>query len=186
MSPSEKNSYCNYRAFAFIAKWMEGGNCIKYKLMSATNSAVNTAQLRILFKSKPFIMPQLKDKLLMLTTSYCIYHFQCSCSAGYIGQTSRRLSKRMREHLPSWLLKGELKQIRSAFGGFWPPRQSVDFIQSYSSHSFHQQQMGATKVFGYCWSNSNQAIKSFAVQTEVYSPFACSPLARLDVSSCLP
>uniref|UniRef100_A0A0X3PK17 GIY-YIG domain-containing protein n=1 Tax=Schistocephalus solidus TaxID=70667 RepID=A0A0X3PK17_SCHSO len=44
----------------------------------------------------------------------CNYSFTCSCGAGYVGRTSRRLSKRIREHLPAWLRKGEVKSINSA------------------------------------------------------------------------
>uniref|UniRef100_A0A0X3P332 GIY-YIG domain-containing protein n=1 Tax=Schistocephalus solidus TaxID=70667 RepID=A0A0X3P332_SCHSO len=44
----------------------------------------------------------------------CIYSFTCSCGAGYIGRTSRCLSKRIKEHIPAWLSKGEVKSIKSA------------------------------------------------------------------------
>ena len=47
------------------------------------------------------------------TTSVCVYKFNCSCGISYIGRTTRRLSKRIKEHLPSWLGKGVVKKINS-------------------------------------------------------------------------
>ena len=37
---------------------------------------------------------------------FCMYSFTCSCGAGYIGRTTRRLSDRVREHHPRALTTG--------------------------------------------------------------------------------
>ena len=50
----------------------------------------------------------------MLATSKCISQFTCSCGAGYIGHTSRKLSKRISEHYPPWYEKGQLKVSKSS------------------------------------------------------------------------
>ena len=44
----------------------------------------------------------------------CVYQFNCSCGASYIGRTQRALSLRIREHVPAWLGKGVTKSINSA------------------------------------------------------------------------
>ncbi|KAL3313498.1 hypothetical protein Ciccas_007893 [Cichlidogyrus casuarinus] len=47
----------------------------------------------------------LKDKL--DTESNVIYKFDCACGACYIGRTQRRLSERISEHIPAWLVPGD-------------------------------------------------------------------------------
>ena len=84
------------------------------RLQNAISSAFNAAELRLMFTTKPMLIQRLKDKMSPSTTSMCIYQFQCSCSAGYIGRTSRHLAKRMREHLPVWWLKGEKRTTKSS------------------------------------------------------------------------
>ena len=44
----------------------------------------------------------------------CIYTFDCSCGASYVGRTTRQLSKRIREHIPTWFGKGQQKSINSS------------------------------------------------------------------------
>ena len=64
------------------------------------------AQLKISYATYS-ILPQLvKDKLPGLTT--------CSCGASYWGRTTRRLSARIKEHHPAWLIKVRTGNIRSA------------------------------------------------------------------------
>ena len=44
-----------------------------------------------------------------------LYKFRCRCGDEYIGQTTRRLCKRVREHLPSWFgRRAPPEKIRSA------------------------------------------------------------------------
>ena len=42
----------------------------------------------------------------------CIYQFDCSCGASYLGRTAGDLSKRIAEHHPVWLDKDVVKSIR--------------------------------------------------------------------------
>ncbi|CAH8437364.1 unnamed protein product [Heterobilharzia americana] len=44
----------------------------------------------------------------------CIYQFNCSCGANYIGRTMRQFYRRISEHHPSWLTKGKIRTINSS------------------------------------------------------------------------
>ncbi|BHF76073.1 hypothetical protein SprV_0501917100 [Sparganum proliferum] len=87
---------------------------LRRRLDQAVSRTFPAARVQIAFSTNPILRGEGKDKLPPQTTSMCIYSFTCSCGAGYIGRTSRRLSKRIREHLPAWLAKGETRRIDSA------------------------------------------------------------------------
>ena len=72
------------------------------------------ADLKLMFNTMPILMQQAKDKLSSSTTSMCVYKFNCSSRVSYIGHTTRRFSKRIKEHLPSWLGKDVVKRIHSS------------------------------------------------------------------------
>ncbi|BHF74316.1 hypothetical protein SprV_0501740100 [Sparganum proliferum] len=55
---------------------------------------------RVCFTNSPFLRLGGKDGLPLEAISMCIYSFTCSCGAGYIRRTTRRLVKRVREHMP--------------------------------------------------------------------------------------
>ena len=84
------------------------------RLSKVVDSTFPAAKLKLTFSTFPLLTPQLKDRLPSSTTSMCIYQFNCSCGAGYVGRTTRRLSTRIREHHPAWLGKGVVKGIRSS------------------------------------------------------------------------
>ena len=84
------------------------------RLSKVVDSTFPAAKLKLTFSTFPLLKPQLKDRLPSSTTSMCIYQFNCSCGAGYVGRTTRRLSTRIREHHPAWLGKGVVKGIRSS------------------------------------------------------------------------
>nr|VZH95510.1 unnamed protein product [Spirometra erinaceieuropaei] len=87
---------------------------VKRRLKTAITSAFPAANLRVCFTNSPLLRLGGKDRLPLQATSMCIYSFTCSCGAGYIGRTTRRLEKRVREHIPAWLGKGEKKSISSS------------------------------------------------------------------------
>nr|VZH93500.1 unnamed protein product [Spirometra erinaceieuropaei] len=87
---------------------------VKRRLKTAITSAFPAANLRVCFTNSPLLRLGGKDQLPLQATSMCIYSFTCSCGAGYIGRTTRRLEKRVREHIPAWLGKGEKKSISSS------------------------------------------------------------------------
>ena len=84
------------------------------RLSKVVDSTSPVAKLKLTFSTYPLLKPQLKDRLPSSTTSMCIYQFNCSCGADYVGRTIRRLSTRIREHHPAWLGKGVVKGIRSS------------------------------------------------------------------------
>ena len=87
---------------------------LKYRLRKAINGTFPAARLNLTFTTQGILRSNSKDKLSSLTTSMCIYKFNCSCGASYLGRTTRQLSKRIREHLPVWFSKGLVKQTNSS------------------------------------------------------------------------
>ena len=76
------------------------------KLKKAVTQTYFAADVRLSFSSRPLFRQNLKDKVPQVATSMCIYQFACSCGDGYIGRTTRMLSKRMSEHIPAAYIKG--------------------------------------------------------------------------------
>nr|CAH8861090.1 unnamed protein product [Trichobilharzia regenti] len=87
---------------------------LKCRLNRAIDRTFPAAKLVLNFSTKPVLTQQVKDKLPKMASSMCIYEFNCSCGASYIGRTQRALSMRAREHVPVWLSKGVTKGINSA------------------------------------------------------------------------
>ncbi|CAI2725421.1 unnamed protein product [Schistosoma spindalis] len=90
------------------------GEMLRLKLSRSIQRTFNAGELQLIFSTRPIITPRLKDKLPRLATSFCIYQFNCSCGASYIGRCSRNLYIRAREHLPVWLSKGIVKTVNSS------------------------------------------------------------------------
>ena len=84
------------------------------KLSSAVHQVYGAANLRVLFTSVPAIRLQHKDIVPGSAASFCVYSFTCSCGAGYIGRTTRRLSDRVREHHPVWINNTTKKTANSS------------------------------------------------------------------------
>ena len=82
-----------------------------YKSLSTTFPA---ATLRSWFTTYPMLNLSLKDKLPVHDQSMLVYSFSCCCAAEYIGRTTRKLSKRIKEHHPAWIGSGVTKAINSA------------------------------------------------------------------------
>ena len=78
------------------------------------NSTFYAAKTQIFFTSCPIIHPNLKDTIPRLDQSMLLYKFRCRCGSEYLGQTTRKLSKRVREHLPNWFLRGETRPNTSS------------------------------------------------------------------------
>ena len=72
------------------------------------------SKLVVIMKTTPIPQRSAKDPLPPRDTKNVIYQFTCSCSRKYIGRTGRKLSGRMKEHLPSWLMKGEKRASHSS------------------------------------------------------------------------
>ncbi|BHF83836.1 hypothetical protein SprV_0902698300 [Sparganum proliferum] len=87
---------------------------VRRRLTTAITRAFPAVKLRVCFTNSPLLRLGGKDRLPLEATSMCIYSFTCSCGAGYIGRTTRRLVKRVREHMPAWLDRGETRSISSS------------------------------------------------------------------------
>ncbi|CAH8467835.1 unnamed protein product [Heterobilharzia americana] len=87
---------------------------LKNHLCKSISRTFIAARLRLTFISRNLFSVCVKDKLPCLAASMCIYQFTCSCEARYIGHSQRMLSKRIREHVPVCLYKGERKSVRSS------------------------------------------------------------------------
>ncbi|CAH8613781.1 unnamed protein product [Schistosoma rodhaini] len=84
------------------------------RLRRAVQKTFNAARLSTVFYNRPTIRTVNKDRLPEFATSMCIYQFNCSCGASYIGRTIRQVRQRITEHHPSWLTKGQIKGIKSS------------------------------------------------------------------------
>ena len=62
-------------------------------------------RLRTIFTTRQLFNCRTKDRTPTLDLSDVIYKFTCSCESCYVGRTSRRLRKRINEHVPPLLLK---------------------------------------------------------------------------------
>ena len=84
------------------------------RLTHAVKNTFNASIVRLHFTSSLLLRLRLKDKVSDFAASFRVYCFTCSCGAGYIGCTIRRLSERIREHHLPWLGSGVIKSIDSS------------------------------------------------------------------------
>ena len=75
-------------------------NRLEKELKVITRNCYHAVEPRVIFQSKPILSHANKDRIPMSNTSMIIYHYKCYCENNYIGQTSRRLIDRMKEHIP--------------------------------------------------------------------------------------
>ena len=80
------------------------------RIRMAVNATFYAAKPLVSFKSLPTVRPNLKDSIPRRDQSMLLYKFRCQCGSEYIGQTTRRLCKRIREHVPNWFLRGEVRE----------------------------------------------------------------------------
>ena len=70
------------------------------KIKSMTESIYYAITPRIVFVSKPVLKIELKDPIPFMEKSCVVYRYNCFCKRSYIGQTSRHLRTRIKEHVP--------------------------------------------------------------------------------------
>ena len=73
---------------------------IKKKIVDITSKTYHAVNLRVLFMSKPILQRSGKDLMTPKEKSLVVYKFKCCCDSSYIGQTSRHLTTRIKEHVP--------------------------------------------------------------------------------------
>ena len=88
--------------------------CQQSSLVYATTRTFPAANLRLHFSSSSLLCFQLKDMVFVFSTSFCVHSFTYSCGACYIGQTTRRLTDRIRKHHPKWLHDGSNQTVWSS------------------------------------------------------------------------
>ena len=84
------------------------------RLHHSLQQTFHAATLKSWFSTRPLLSLSLKDKLPVHSQNMLVYSFTCSCTAEYVGRTTRQLNMRMREQHPLWLRSGDQKSIRSA------------------------------------------------------------------------
>ena len=87
---------------------------LKRKINHEVSSVYSTVEIRVIPITRPQWCQNLKDRLPLETESNVLYEFNCTCGSKYIGRTERRLSQRMAEHVPRWLLHGERRPKTSS------------------------------------------------------------------------
>jgi hypothetical protein len=89
-------------------------NHISRSLRGAVQRTFPAADVLFLSKTTRLPLPPVKDSLPILSTSQCVYKYECTCGSTYVGRTERQLSVRVSEHLPKWLRNSLEKTARSA------------------------------------------------------------------------
>ena len=75
------------------------------ELKVMTRRCFYSVEPRVIFTSKPILSHVLKDHIPVNDTSLVIYQFQCCCESNYVGKTKRRLTDRIKEHIPACVKK---------------------------------------------------------------------------------
>ena len=65
-----------------------------------TEKVYRASNSRVIFTSAAVFNPQGKDLISYKHKSCVVYTYECCCSNSYIGQTSRHLETRIKEHVP--------------------------------------------------------------------------------------
>ena len=78
-----------------------------------TNKCFAAANPIIIYETNKMPFKSIKDKLTPIDKTNVIYQYKCECGSTYIGRTGRKLSRRIKEHLPIWVFKGEKRNSNS-------------------------------------------------------------------------
>jgi hypothetical protein len=109
MTVPKKNVYIQ-----FSFKGDDVASLISRRLRCALERTFPAAELVCLFKTTRIPLPQVKDSFPVLSTSHCVYKYECTCGSTYVGRTERKLSVRAAEHLPKWIYGQVMKSARSS------------------------------------------------------------------------
>ena len=97
--------------------WLgEKSERFSHLISKAVLSTYNAVKLCPVFSSNPILPSSQKDILPSQEKSKIIYQFQCAhCGSAYVGKTSRRLSERIKEHIPSSIRKknNQIEKLKS-------------------------------------------------------------------------
>ena len=73
---------------------------IERNIKKLTEKIYRAAKPRVIFTSSSVLSPKGKDLTSNKHKSCIVYTFECCCLNSYIGQTSRQLETRIKEHIP--------------------------------------------------------------------------------------
>ena len=73
---------------------------IENSIKKMTEKVYRASNPRVIFTSTSILNPKGKDHISHNHKSCVVYTFKCCCSNSYIGQTSRHLETRIKEHVP--------------------------------------------------------------------------------------
>ena len=82
-----------------------------------TEKVYRASNSRVIFTSAAVFNPQGKDLISYKHKSCVVYTYECCCSNSYIGQTSRHLETRIKEHVPKCVkeyIKDQPKKMGNA------------------------------------------------------------------------
>ena len=75
---------------------------------SYVSSTYNSVNVRVIFSTQSMLHSNLKDTLPKINKSEIVYQFTCNrCDSEYIGKSSRQLSERIKEHVPSQIRRSQ-------------------------------------------------------------------------------
>ena len=102
---------------------------------------IKTAVKRCYFAVEPCIVYTIrqllpaakKDVLPALHQSNIVYQFLCHCNRWYVGRTSQRLQRRIKQHMPKTILQEHISQDQSTLAYSCKPIRSLKTETSFSA-----------------------------------------------------
>ncbi|MEL7308443.1 MAG: reverse transcriptase domain-containing protein [Pseudomonadota bacterium] len=73
------------------------------RVFQSVKDAFPAANPRFVFATRRIPIRPLKDSVAALGKSHVVYKFCCDCGSSYVGRTERRVTTRIKEHLPRWI-----------------------------------------------------------------------------------
>ena len=73
---------------------------LEKEIKQAAAKCYYSARPRVILSSSPILRHTQKDHIPDMNKSKVVYRFKCYCENSYVGQTSRRLIERVKEHVP--------------------------------------------------------------------------------------
>ena len=102
------------------------------ELKVMTRQCFYSVEPRVIFTSRPILSHVLKDHIPETDTSLVIYQFECCCKSNYVGKTRRRLTDRIKEHIPACVKKHYLSTPQDDF------RNNITLVRAATKSSVAQ------------------------------------------------
>ena len=90
----------------FCLPWIgQHSMAFKKEITKAIKKGFPLSAPRVVFKTARAFAGRAKDSLPVMSRSLVVYEYSCCCGQHYIGKTIQRLSERIRQHVPTKILK---------------------------------------------------------------------------------